>query len=90
MCHVCSRKANSSSILEALLRDKSAAAPLLPEVDHNDLLAIAVWYIWWERRKVTHGDIVQSPARTTQAISTLPLNFSRARKRSMESVGMAG
>jgi hypothetical protein len=79
--HVCSREANGSSILEALLRDKSAAAPLLPEVDRNDLLAVAVWYIWWERRKVTHGDTVQSPARTAQAISTLSLNFSRARKK---------
>jgi hypothetical protein len=66
--HVCSREADGSSVLEALLRDKSAAAPLLLEVDRNDLLVVAVWYIWWERRKVMHGDTIQSPARTAQAI----------------------
>jgi ribonuclease HI len=79
--HVTSAEPNGGAVLEALLRDKLAAAPMTPEVDRNDLIAVAVWYIWWERRKATHGEVVQSPARTAQSISTLTLNFSRAKKR---------
>jgi hypothetical protein len=38
--HVSSVEAENGSTLEALLCDKSAASPLLPEVDCNDLLAV--------------------------------------------------
>jgi ribonuclease HI len=79
--HVTSVETNGGAVLEALLRDKLAAAPMTPEVERNDLIAVAVWYIWWERRKATHGEAVQSPARTAQSISTLALNYSRAKKR---------
>ena len=40
-----------------------------------------MWYIWWERRKATHGEVVQSPARTAHAITTLLLNYRRAKKK---------
>jgi hypothetical protein len=81
MSHVSSAETNGGAVLEALLRDKLVAAPMTPEVDRNDLIAVAVWYIWWERRKATHGETVQSPARTAQSISALTLNYSRAKKR---------
>jgi hypothetical protein len=44
--HVGSFELNGGTMLEALLRDKQASAPFLPEVDRNDLIAVAVWYIW--------------------------------------------
>jgi hypothetical protein len=75
-----------NSALETLFRDKQAKAPLLPEVDRNDLIATVLWYIWWERRQATHGDKVQAPTRTAQAISALVLNFSHAKKE--EKVGI--
>jgi hypothetical protein len=78
---VCSLELEGNLALETLFRDKQAKAPLLPEVDRNDLIATAVWYIWWERRQATHGEKVQAPTRTAQAISTLVLNFSRAKKK---------
>jgi hypothetical protein len=78
--HVCAVENNGGAVLEALLRDKQASAPLTSELLRNDLLAVAVWYIWWERRQVTHGETIQSPQRTAQAILTLSLNYSRARK----------
>jgi hypothetical protein len=59
--HVCERETDGGDVLEALLRDKRAKAPLIPELDRNDLIAMAVWYIWWERRQATHGEMVQSP-----------------------------
>ena len=69
------------STLEALLRDKTAKAPRIEMVERNDLVAVAVWYIWWERRKATHGETVQSPARTAHATTTLVLNYTRAKKK---------
>ena len=78
---VCTFEREGGPILETLMRDRSAKAPLLPSVDRNDLVATAIWYVWWERRKVTHGESVQVPARTAQAISNLSLNYSRAKKK---------
>jgi ribonuclease HI len=80
IAQVCSFEANGGSILETSLRDTTAKAPLLSEVDRNDLVATAIWYIWWERRQATHGEVVQVPCRSAQAISTLALNYSRAKK----------
>jgi hypothetical protein len=76
---VCEREIDGGVVLEALLRDKRAKAPLITELDRNDLIAMAVWYIWWERRQATHGKMVQSPVRSAHAISVLALNYSRAR-----------
>ena len=80
---VCTVEVEGRSALEVLLRDRDAKAPLLPQIDHNDLVAVAVWYIWWERRKATHGEIIQSLARTAHAISVLAVNYSRAKKKKM-------
>jgi hypothetical protein len=38
--HVSSVEADNGSTLEALIRDRLAASPLLPYVDCNDLLAM--------------------------------------------------
>ena len=81
--HACNVEVEGRSVLEVLLRDKTAKAPLLQHVDRNDLVAVAVWYIWWERRKVTHGETVQTPSRTAHAISTLVLNYTRSKKKRM-------
>jgi hypothetical protein len=45
--HVCYLDQEGGSVLEALLRDKSAKAPLISEVDRNDLVATAIWFVWW-------------------------------------------
>ena len=77
---VCSLEMVGGSVLESLLRDKHAKALLLLEVDRNDLIATAIWYVWWERRQATHGELIQTPSRTAHAIMVLALNYSRARK----------
>ena len=78
---VCNFEREGGPILETILRDRSVKAPLLPEVDRKDLIATAVWYIWWERRQATHGETVQAPSRSAQAISTLTLSYTQARKK---------
>lgn len=79
--HICEREDQGSSVLEALLRDRLAKSPLIPETDRNDQLVTAIWYVWWQRRQATHGELIQSPVRTAHAISTLALNYARARKK---------
>jgi hypothetical protein len=66
--------------VETLLRDGTLKAPLLPRVNMNDMILTATWYIWWERSQATHDETVQAHARTAQAISTVALNYSRAKK----------
>jgi hypothetical protein len=58
--HVCSMERNGGEALEAMLRDKQATVPDVPELMRNDLIAMAVWYIWWERRQVSHGEAIQA------------------------------
>ena len=69
-----------SSVLEFLLHDRNATAPLLPEVGRNEMIATAAWYVWWERRKAIHNEPVQKPIKSAQAISVLTLNKKRERK----------
>jgi hypothetical protein len=56
--HICERENQGSGALEAIFRDTKIKAPKLAEVDRNDLVATAVWYIWWERRQATHGEMI--------------------------------
>jgi hypothetical protein len=79
--HMCVRDDQGSSVLESLLPNRASKAPRFPEVDRHDLIATAVWYIWWERRKATHGELVQTPARSARAISNLALSYYRAKKK---------
>jgi hypothetical protein len=69
-----------SSVLGSLLLDKSSRAPLLRDVFRKDLIATACWYIWWERRKATHGEAIQNPSRSAQSILALASNYARAKK----------
>ena len=72
-------KFNGTPILDTLLMD-SSSSPLISEVRCCDLAAVAIWYIWWERRKATHGETIQSSLRTAQSIMALSLNYKRIKK----------
>jgi ribonuclease HI len=78
--HICERDREGSSVLEVLLRDRKTKAPLLNEIDRNDVVAVAIWYIWWERRQAAHGEKIQSPTRSAHAITALALSYFRAKK----------
>jgi hypothetical protein len=55
------------------------ATPLYEGLRISDLVTVGVWYIWWERRKVKHGETVQDPRRSAQSIAALSLNLSRVK-----------
>ena len=66
------------SVMADLFMSKNPTKALVSDVQRNDLVATAVWYLWWERRSYTHGEQLYEPTRSAQAISALAKNFSRA------------
>ena len=78
---LCSLEREGAAVLANLLVTPNVPAQLLPSVNCKELIATTVWYLWWERRKFTHGEQLQDPTRSAQAISTLSKNFSRAKKK---------
>ena len=51
-----------------------ADAPMHHDLRRSDLIAVTVWYAWWERRKVTHGELIHDSSRSAQTILALALN----------------
>jgi hypothetical protein len=48
---------------------------VVPDLGLKELIVSACWYMWRERRKITRNENVQKPARTSQAILALSLNY---------------
>jgi hypothetical protein len=70
-----------SSVLGSLLLEKTSRSPIVQDVDTKELIATACWYIWWERRKATHGENVQNPSRSAYSIMALASNYAKAKKK---------
>jgi len=46
-----------------------------------ELILTGGWYLWWERRQLTHGETVQPPTRSGLAIVSLTKNYKMVRKK---------
>jgi hypothetical protein len=66
-----------------MLRQVDKKTPHIPELGMKELVTIACWYTWWERRKIADDEKVQKPARSAQAIAAITLNYWRALKKSL-------
>jgi hypothetical protein len=51
------------------------------EVGLAELILTGGWYLWWERRQLTHGEMVQPPSRSGLAIASLTKNYQMAMKK---------
>jgi len=71
----------SGSVVVAEMIKASKQLDALNHVGLAELILTGGWYLWWERRKLVHGDIVQNPTRSTMAIATLTTNYQRAVKK---------
>ena len=63
------------SILEELLYSSPGQSMILGQAPLAELVAVACWYLWWERRQISRNIQVQSPERSVVAIKVLSSNF---------------
>ena len=74
-----SYRSGSEAVAEFIMRPK-----LIKELNHiglAELILTGGWHIWWQRRKLVHGEPVQNPTRAALSIATLTTNFRRAVKK---------
>lgn len=65
-------------ILEMVLCDPTNQKNYMSVVDVPEMLAVTCWYIWWQRRSITHDEDVQPPMCTAAVVQALALNFVKA------------
>jgi hypothetical protein len=46
-----------------------------------ELILTGGWYLWWERRQLTHGENIQPPSRSGLAIVSLAKNYKMAARK---------
>jgi hypothetical protein len=71
----------SGSVVVAEIIKGSKRVENLNHIGLAELILTDGWYMWWERRKLTHGETVQKPARSAVAIATLASNYQSAAKK---------
>ena len=68
---VCTAQREGGSVLADMFLSKSSLQATVAGVQRNALVATTVWYVWWERRQFTHGELLFEPTRSAQAIFAL-------------------
>jgi hypothetical protein len=63
------------AVLDHILCTKQRLTPLLGCANIPELVAVAWWYLWWERQQFTNGETLQDPSRAARAIDALYSNF---------------
>jgi hypothetical protein len=70
-----------SAVFESILRKRDSMHGKVADLGLKELIASACWYLWWERRKISRDEQVQKPARSSQAILALSMNYYKASKK---------
>ena len=67
---------SGSVLLEEIIRQQEQLHGL--DIGLAELILTGGWYLWWERRQLTHGESVQPPPRSGLAIAALAKNYKLA------------
>jgi ribonuclease HI len=70
---------SGSRVLEYLLCEPDKKSPVLGMLGLKESIAVACWYIWWQRRELVNGGTISTPARSAFAINALTANFGSAK-----------
>jgi hypothetical protein len=70
-------------LLEEIIT-RGGRVPSLDNIGFAEIILIAGWYIWWERRQIVHGEKVQIPFRSAMNIRVLAMNYMNASKKPVE------
>jgi ribonuclease HI len=69
---------SGSVVLEHILRSPKKEIVDIGKVHSHEIIAVASWYIWWQRREFVKGEIVSPPKNTAFAISAITANYEAA------------
>jgi hypothetical protein len=56
----------------------------LDHITLHEIIAVCVWYIWWQRREKVKGESVSPPKNSAFAVKALTANFMAAKTKSAE------
>ena len=70
----------SGSVIVADMITMARSVEELNKIRLAELILTGGWYIWWERRKLTHGETIQNPTKAALSIATLTTNYQRSAK----------
>lgn len=65
----------SGSVSMEILSKLDAVSDGLPVAE---LAVVAAWYLWWQRRQLVKGIVIQTPEKTTLSIRVLATNYIRS------------
>lgn len=71
---------SGSIILEEIIR-QGGQVTALNKVGLAELIIARGWYMWWERRKLVHGEQLQTTSQSAMSIATLTINYQNASKK---------
>jgi hypothetical protein len=69
---------SGSVVLEKILRSPCKKSPILGQLGLQEIILVAAWYIWWQRREAVKGEKVAPAARSAFSIQALTLNYGLA------------
>jgi ribonuclease HI len=69
---------SGSQVLEALLKTDSSLLPGYSSIKVHEVIAISAWYIWWLRRKISHGEQIPPIHKCVISIRAIASNSERS------------
>ena len=69
---------SGSAILEYLLLMPDSPQILEPSLNFKQVIAVACWYLWWIRRRITHNESVPPIVRWPISVMAIASNYEKA------------
>jgi ribonuclease HI len=71
---------SGSVVIEEIIR-RGDRVEAIGNIGLAEIVLIAGWYIWWERRQLVHGEKVQTTFRSAMSIRVLAMNYMKVLKK---------
>jgi hypothetical protein len=71
---------SGSEMLGSLLSSNQGEVEGFESINHRELVAVAAWYIWWLRRRRSHGEQIPPVLNCITSIRAITANAARAKR----------
>jgi hypothetical protein len=72
---------SGSAVLEHLLQREDRSIPGYDYINLHELVFVTCWYLWWIRRRCTHGEDVPPPFKYMLSILSITSNSAAANQK---------